>query len=87
MADDVQGFSEVVDELVAVAKDHLLRVPVRVTVVDAKVDATDKAEALVIDGVAVEDLGVEVEGVAKIIVTFFHSGIMVGGGGLAFFKD
>jgi len=87
MADDVQGLGEVVDELVAVAKDHLLRVPVRVAIVCAEVDGADEAQALVVDGVAVEDLGVEVKGVAEVVVTFLDGVVASSGRGLPFLED
>lgn len=87
MADDVQGLGEVVDELVAVAKDHLLRVPVGITVVGAEVDGADEAEALVVDGVAVEDLGVKVKGVAEVIEAFLDGVVLGRRGGLAFLED
>ena len=87
MSDDIQGLGEIVDELVAIAKDHLLRVPVRVAIGHAEVDAADEPKTLVVDGIAVENLGVKIVGVAEIIVALLHSGVMVGGGGLAFLED
>lgn len=87
MADDVQGLGEVVDELVAVAKDHLLRVPVGIAVVGAEVDSADEVEALVVDGVAVEDLGVKVKGIAEVIEAFLDGVVLGRGGRLAFLED
>lgn len=87
VSDDVQGFGKVVDELVTIAKDHLLRVPIGVAIVYAKVDGPDEVETLVIDGVAVEDLAVEVKGVAEILVALTDSGILIRGGGLTLLED
>ena len=68
VADDVEGLGEVVDEGVAVAEDHLLGVPEGVAVLLAEVDAADEGQPAVVDGVALEDRGVEVEGAPQVVV-------------------
>src|SRR5258708_2276857 len=76
MADHIQGRCEPLkDVAVSISEDHLRAIPECIVVVLSKMDGGVERQSLAINGVALEDIPVEIIGMSKPVVCFIRRNV------------